>query len=190
MRQEIKTDATSYKYIPVTEKDFFYGILELTADFARSESILQHAIHEYYRIYEKKLSAKKAKKRLRELATAQLRENMEEAGRKRHERTSPHHIVAFDSPRAEVARRLLAQVGIKINAEVNGVYLPMTRKDIPHTKMPLAYPHKIVHTEIYYLNITSLLREAEGDREGTEEILREIAEELTDGTFPIYDELV
>jgi hypothetical protein len=83
------------------------------------------------------------------------------------------------------ARALLDQVGIDIDDEVNGVFLPMYKRHTPHPDLPEAYAHLPVHTDIYYLNITDALMSEQNDREGTEDVLRDIARQLTDGTFPL-----
>ncbi len=185
-------------FVEVNTKDFFYGILELTKDFSKSEELLQIAIAKYEKQFKKKISSRKAKDDLRHYATEQLRDNMEAAGRNAPERTSPHHVVAYGHSRAIAAMQILAQVGIHINDEVNGVHLPINRSDTPHPAMPDAYPHKPVHTKVYFLNVEAELRRAykKGNRDPAsqkkevENKLREIAEELTLGVYPLDEEII
>ena len=90
--------------------------------------------------------------------------------------------------RAARSRLRLAAFGIDIDHEANGVYLPRFQKHVPMDILPDAYPHSKIHTGKYYFNIEFLLNEtiAEGlGRQGIIETLKEIGEELADGTFPI-----
>jgi hypothetical protein len=198
MNKSTFTNNTNVEYVPVSKKDFFYGVLKLTQDFNKSEELLQRTISEYEKVFRKKISSDRAKQRLRDYATTQLRDNMEAAGRVGSDRTTPHHIVAYDEPKGRIARRILAQVGININDEVNGVHLPILTDDTPHPDIPEAYPHKRVHTKIYYLNVADLLTEAFKENKGNkseqkkevEHVLRDIAKELTLGEFPLKRRII
>ncbi|GAA5445403.1 hypothetical protein Misp06_03606 [Microbulbifer sp. NBRC 101763] len=118
-----------------------------------------------------------------------LRENMVNAKRPLPDNTDAHHIVpakenrAWAKDYAQAARAILRRWGIPINHEANGVALP-TKSTVPVKSLPNAYPHKKVHTKVYYLNIVDQLSEAH-DRETCIDTLREIGEDLEDGTYPI-----
>ena len=82
----------------------------------------------------------------------------------------------------------LSAFGIDIDHEANGVYLPRFQKHVPMEILPDAYPHSKIHTGKYYLNVEFLLNEtiAEGlGHRGIIDMLKEIGEELADGSFPI-----
>ncbi|MEJ2911604.1 AHH domain-containing protein [Pseudoalteromonas sp. C12FD-1] len=124
-----------------------------------------------------------------EKAAQKLAANMAKAGRgNKPKNTAAHHIVSWNDMRAARSRLRLAAFGIDIDHEANGVYLPRFQKHVPMDILPDAYPHSKIHTGKYYLNIEFLLNEtiAEGlGRQGIIETLKEIGEELADGTFPI-----
>ncbi|MFL0802472.1 MAG: AHH domain-containing protein [Agarilytica sp.] len=118
-----------------------------------------------------------------------LRENMIKAGRPLPAGTDAHHIVPSSEKRdwakdnAAAARAILTRWGIDINHEANGVALP-SRSDTPVKELPDAYPHKTVHTKVYYLNIAGQLGQSSSQSDCID-ILREIGEDLEDGIFPI-----
>ena len=56
----------------------------------------------------------------------------------------------------------------------------------PHPQMPNAYAHSEVHTNIYYLNVEDSLAMEKGDKIGIQETLKDIADELTEGEFPLH----
>ena len=110
-----------------------------------------------------------------------LRENMEAAGEVTPSYpNAAHHIVAGDSPKAQVARRILQSVGIDINSAVNGVFLP-------RGNYGNATNHNTLHTNKYYESINLLLTKAlsfDGDqKENVEQMLRCIADLLSSGNF-------
>ncbi|MEJ8672861.1 AHH domain-containing protein [Streptomyces sp. MS1.AVA.1] len=93
-----------------------------------------------------------------------------------------HHIVPEGDPRAEIARRILADAKIQWrNAAENGIHLPRTSMD-PRT-VPQAYTrHPTLHTDAYYKELT--LRLIEAKHNGTvRETLAAIGEELRNGQF-------
>lgn len=104
-----------------------------------------------------------------------------------------HHLVACLDIRAERARAILRQYGIDIDSIINAVCLPKNLKYVPHPDMPNAYAHTPVHTSIYYVNITFLLVGLVKNPETTQEkiiaLLRDIAKQLTEGTFPLHARL-
>ena len=55
--------------------------------------------------------------------------------------------------------------------------------------MPEAYPHSVIHTDIYYVNVTNLLlnqvRVNETTKDDIIDVLQEIAHDLKKGRFPI-----
>jgi len=100
-----------------------------------------------------------------------------------------HHIVSWHDERALAARQILAQYGIDINDEANGVWLPQYEKDLPHLACPDAYAHAKIHTNVYYVNVTNLLqteaRVLGTSAEDIRDILRDIGDELVSGVFPV-----
>lgn len=192
-----------YRYYGVSISEALEGLLEITGSQTESEYLLDEIVREWEIEYADALMVKKGEKtpeqvakdreyrRLSRKHSARLRRNMEAAGRFRPNNASTHHIVPWGSQdkNAKIARRLLVQVGINFDDEVNGVYLPRDSNYVPHSGMPNAYAHSTVHTEVYYLNIATLLAEEDGDRKGIEDVLRDIGEQLEDGTFPLKDEI-
>jgi RHS repeat-associated protein len=78
---------------------------------------------------------------------SKLAKNMAEAGRAVQKGVEQcHHIVARLDVRAQEARDALAQLGIDINNEANGVGLP-------------AWFHQTMHTDNYYNELTELTEE-------------------------------
>lgn len=117
-----------------------------------------------------------------------LSDNMLAAGRQRPKHVAAHHIVAWDHPRAAKSRIRLAAYAIDIDHESNGVYLPRYQKHCPHAYLPNAAPHSKTHTEDYFFNVEFLLEAtiAEGmGRNAVISTLRDVANELKDGDFPI-----
>lgn len=87
-----------------------------------------------------------------------------------------HHIVAGTSRKANEARAILQKYGIDINDAPNGVFLP-TAKDVSNS----AY-HPSLHTNAYYEKVTNLLENA-SSRQDVLDILKDIGEQLSNGTF-------
>lgn len=118
-----------------------------------------------------------------------LSKNMLAAGRQRHQNTAAHHIVAWDHPRAAKSRIRLAAYAIDIDNECNGVFLPRFQRHCPHEYLPNAQPHSKTHTEKYFLNVEFLLEATIAEGMGRNAIistLRDLAEELEDGEFPLH----
>lgn len=123
-----------------------------------------------------------------------LAKNMMQSGRSDKARPSKdgsvaaHHIVSWYSREASQSRLILKAVGLDIDQAENGVWLPRFKRHVPHKAMPKAQAHTKTHTGSYYLNVFHLLRDtmAEGlGRQGIKDALDAIAEELTDGSFPL-----
>lgn len=89
-----------------------------------------------------------------------------------------HHIVAGQASDAEKARRVLQRFKIDINDADNGVFLP----NKPGVGTTEAY-HRTLHTPQYHRNVLYRLNKA-SDEASARDILAEIAQELTAGTFP------
>ncbi len=107
--------------------------------------------------------------------------------------TAAHHLVAWNDPRAEKALRILMKWGISPHNEVNSVYLPLHEKHTPHKDIPNAIAHSKIHTGFYHINVTTVLVTVDipsATRDDIIEALREIAEDLQDGSFPINDPIV
>jgi hypothetical protein len=116
-----------------------------------------------------------------------LRRNMKS---KKPAYTAAHHVVPVFDRRGAIARKILRDFGIDLNDGDNGVFLPRYKTDVPHPNMKEAYAHSIIHTDFYYANVTSILQ-AEVAVSGTTkddilEALKDIAQELKSGVFPIY----
>jgi len=122
-----------------------------------------------------------------------LNKNMLNAKRIKHSGTSAHHVVAWNDKRAKAARAILMQFGIDIDSADNGVNLPSGNKHTPHKKMPNAYPHSTIHTDYYYVNITTSLENRailQGvTKEDIVDVLQDIAQDLQQGSFPIQQRL-
>ena len=106
-----------------------------------------------------------------------LRKNMENKGVEEPKyKNAAHHIVAGAAKLANDARNVLKSFGISINDAVNGVFLP-TVKGVSD-----AMYHTNLHTNNYYNEVNELLQRAT-TREDVIETLRQIAEQLLNGTF-------
>jgi hypothetical protein len=190
---------TEYKYIGVSISEVLEGLIDITGSHTESEYLIDEIVREYELEYADALKIKKGEKtpeqvakereyrRLSQKHSIKLRRNMEAAGRFGPVNTDAHHIVAWWDEGAEIALTILEQVGIHVDDEVNGVYLPSNSKYVPHPDMPNAYAHSKVHTDIYYLNITELLAQERGNKKGVESVLRQIGKELTEGVFPLHE---
>lgn len=87
-----------------------------------------------------------------------------------------HHIVAGTSAKAAEARAILQKFGLNINDAANGVFLPTIKG-----KGTTAY-HPSLHTNAYYEEINNLLQNA-SSRQDVLDILKDIGEQLSNGTF-------
>ena len=114
-----------------------------------------------------------------------LARNMDaQSGQSRPDSVCAHHIVATQDIRAEESRTIIFGWGIGINDADNGVYLPQFA-GTPVPSMPDAPLHGPIHTARYHSNVLFRLGFGESDdREGGRAILRDIKQELTDGSFP------
>jgi hypothetical protein len=96
--------------------------------------------------------------------------------------TAAHAIVSGGHKEARAARKILAKFKIRIDDPDNGVFLPKNEKYIPHPEMPDAINHAKLHTEEYYVNVTTILSAATSALE-CRIALRLIAKELQEGTL-------
>lgn len=108
----------------------------------------------------------------------QLGDNMIAAGIARPADTAAHHIVAWNSSKAQQARLVLDRFGIDINATVNGVFLPQKAT----STAPGMY-HPTLHTQAYYDEVNERLSVVI-TKEQAIEVLSEIRDELISGKFP------
>ncbi|MBQ1782598.1 MAG: AHH domain-containing protein [Gammaproteobacteria bacterium] len=192
---------TETKYIEVDPNELRHNLTALTGDATRASALLRDVVHAYETEAAEEILVRKGiktreqvdnERRARIIGrshSVRLRENMIAAGRKGPPNAAAHHVVAWDDKRANEARAILKQVGIDIDDEANGVFLPRWRRHTPHPTMPNAYAHLPVHTNVYFLNVTTMLREefnAEGSQEDLKDVLRDIAKRLTNGTFPLH----
>ena len=185
------------EYIGGTTTELLDDLIDITDSHTEAELLLDDVISAYEIEYleelkvirgektREQLEQERENRRLGRIHSNRLRDNMIAAGRFQPSDTSVHHIVAWGDKNAEGARFILEQVGIHVDDEVNGVYLPMYKKHKPHLNMPNAYAHSETHTVAYYLNITTLLEQGEGNKSETEAILRRIGENLSKGMFPL-----
>ncbi len=119
----------------------------------------------------------------------EMRRNLNKAKIHKPKNTAAHHIVPVFDDRGAIARQILHEFGIDIDSAINGVYLPRFIKNIPHPQMKKSYAHSVVHTKMYYTNVTTLLLDESKvpgvTKEDIIEILREIAQDLHNGVFPL-----
>ena len=122
----------------------------------------------------------------------QLKRNMKNANPMRPQPKkfmAAHHIVSWYDQRALAARQILAQYGIDINDEANGVWMHQYQNDSPMPESPDSHPHSKIHTNIYHVNVTSQLQ-AEAAVPGTtaediRDVLRDIGDDLLAGSFTV-----
>jgi hypothetical protein len=88
-----------------------------------------------------------------------------------------HHIVSGGDMRADKARDILDRFGIKINEAENGVFLPTVQG--PGV---VGTYHPSLNTKAYNEKVHELLRKATS-KENAIEILKDIGEQLANGTF-------
>ena len=92
-----------------------------------------------------------------------------------------HHIVAKDSTRAKKAADV-----------VNGVFLPKDEHARKNGVLKNAYAHENIHTKAYYANVTFQLVELfenEATQDDVKNLLRDIADNLRKGIYPIHQYL-
>jgi hypothetical protein len=107
-----------------------------------------------------------------------LGQNLETVGVVRPPNHAAHHIVAGSDRRARDARQELQREGIDINEAANGVFLPCGSA----VACPPASTHSRIHTDRYYRELRRrIINAAPGT---VRQVLREIADELSNGTFP------
>jgi hypothetical protein len=104
-----------------------------------------------------------------------------------------HHIVAWTDWRAEVALKILLKWSIDPHDVPNLIYLPRFVRHVPHSAMPKAYAHSLVHTDIGHQNVVYLLRRADAAPGATRadivKALQDIGQDLQEGIFPLYERL-
>lgn len=111
-----------------------------------------------------------------------------QSGLPRPEHACAHHIVAGQDKRAKDSRDVIFKWGVGINDADNGVYLPRF-KNVPVPSMPDAPIHGPIHTDRYHGAVAlRLIFEEPQEAEACRGILRDIKEELIDGSFPWRDE--
>ena len=107
-----------------------------------------------------------------------------DAGQARPASVCAHHIVASQDSRAHESRKIIFGWGIGINDVDNGVYLPRF-KNIVVPSMPNAPLHGPIHTARYHANVLFRLGFAHADDgHGGRAILRDIKDDLINGSFP------
>ncbi len=102
---------------------------------------------------------------------------LEAAGHTRPSGSAAHHIVAGTAPGAARARAVLRGFGIRINDEVNGVFLPASRASPNPTG---AAVHSTLHTGAYYHRVNQMLAAAT-TRAEAEAVLAAIRRSLLSG---------
>jgi hypothetical protein len=115
-------------------------------------------------------------------ASRELNKTMRDAGLVKPDHYEAHHIVAPFDPEAVPAQRILARFGIGPNEADNGVFLPGPRLN-DADPLPVAAPHRPIHTDAYYAAVARELRAATS-REDAIAILADIRRRLEANTFP------
>lgn len=117
-----------------------------------------------------------------------LDRNLGRAGFTRVDDVCAHHIVASGHGHrtAERSRRRLYAWGIGINDADNGVYLPGTRGVIVLTLQKAVW-HDDLHADVdYCLHVDRRLSFADQTNQQSGRLaLREMRQEMTEGTFPV-----
>lgn len=111
-----------------------------------------------------------------------LARHMKAIGMKRPINTAAHAIVSGQHNESRAAREILAAFQIRIDDPDNGIFLPRDYRFMPHPQMPKAVNHAKIHTDRYYVNITSMLLQSTTPQE-CRNTLKLIAQKLKDGTF-------
>lgn len=100
-----------------------------------------------------------------------------------------HHVVAKSAKLARRAQEILFALGIDLDDPENGVFLPRSACDKEKGPLKSAYVHKNIHTNAYYANVNFHVVEAfenGAEKEDMKRVLRDIADELQRGTYPIH----
>lgn len=100
-----------------------------------------------------------------------------------------HHIVAKNCHRARKAVQILQALGIDLDDPANGVFLPADETSKKKGALKQAYIHNPVHTKPYYANVNYQIIQAyeqNADKEDMKRLLKDIANELKRGVYPIY----
>ncbi|MGI9280944.1 MAG: AHH domain-containing protein [Endozoicomonas sp.] len=160
----------SKDYESVSSHEFMRGLEELEQQGVKlpknKNELLTEVVSNTHRQYHSKLqgigeqpiNVNELSRNIKKKNSQILRENMINAGRSLPKGTDAYHIVPASENRswakdyAQAARAILRRWGISINHEANGVALPSSSKR-PVKSLPNAYPHKQVHTKVYYLNV-------------------------------------
>lgn len=108
-----------------------------------------------------------------------LRESLKNAGiAKPPFKDAAHHIVAYESKKAEVARKILLEYGIDLNSAANGVFLPMKKNSYVSTEAM----HSGGHSDKYFENVSSRIQNTKKKAKllslSKEETIRLICDEL------------
>ncbi|MDR6882436.1 RHS repeat-associated core domain-containing protein [Bacillus sp. 3255] len=110
--------------------------------------------------------------------SALLRSNLKGAGYSEPTYSNAaHHIVAAIDGRAKIAQDILNKYNVDIDSAYNGVFLPTSDGFVESN-------HRRIHTNVYYDNVNSLLSGAKS-QDDVIDILDDIRDQLTNGTFPI-----
>lgn len=106
-----------------------------------------------------------------------------------------HHIVPKGDRRSRQAVAILAALGIDIDDPANGVFLPANEESKKKGALRHAFIHTTIHTKPYHANIsfqvvtlyqqTASMSKTDQKTEMLE-LLDDIAEQLKNGSFPIY----
>jgi hypothetical protein len=105
-----------------------------------------------------------------------LGNKLEKAGDPKLADHATHHIVAEHDSRAERARQILDNFGIKTDDIENGVRLPYKKG------IGTGEHHPAVHTDRYYQEVENLLKRATSKEEAIR-TLKDIGQRLKNGTF-------
>jgi hypothetical protein len=116
-----------------------------------------------------------------------LSRNLEaEEDEERPDETAAHHIVAGNSPKANLSRVVLDKHSIGINSAANGVFLPRNTSSPPKMKGPLskAAVHSTLHTDVYFAAVDARIGAAQASKSDVVEALDKIRADLLKNKFP------
>lgn len=100
-----------------------------------------------------------------------------------------HHIVAKNCTRSRKAAQILQALGIDLDDPANGVFLPANEITKQNGALKSAYIHNPIHTKPYYANVNFQITQAyeqDANKEDMKRLLKDIANDLKRGTYPIY----
>ena len=177
----------------IEEKDLLIGLDAVIRETENAQLTASQALHlvkmrslqealEFYRSEAKTMSATALGTEAHD--SQRLGRHLTAAGKPRPgDHYEAHAIVSGEHKHARAARVILARYRIRIDDPDNGAWLPNFKRNTPAPAMPGAPAHRTIHTQQYYLNITSLLSQVTTERQARQ-LLQQIGRRLQEGTFP------